>query len=600
MCVLCNNLIHLLVFKSKQIINSVYNEPGKERASHLSGAAKVRSVEQNAHQAATNETGNGNGHEPRENQEEDTLPVDGLESAVAQTDTDGGTGDAHGGGDGKRVLGEDEDGNGSAQLHGGTTAGRVVGDLVAHDLHDVVAISDEADADGEGHDGNLPQRNGSLGTSSLASGPSSVHDSPDTDGVADIVGTVSEGSSAGSDDLDKRVQELDLVGVLLGVVVDASHALALGGALDANLSGVNVVVGTVEESGDNHGRNALAEGDEVGSLVDGTGTHAVVVQGAHGPTKRAAALAEFGMVSLESLGHQLLVAILVALGQDQLPVGGSVDFLAGKDGVVLALEVVAGRADVRLALSLGSVVLDNGIVGDAGLLGVLRGGAPEEHGAVDDVPEAQGVVLLDNLGVDKGHEEEGRHDKQTKANTKSDGNDVPGGLLGETQAGGALVDNGEGADGAGNEEEEGRGPDGPGNRVLALVNGELDEHEDDGGKDGRDGRGHGQTGKDGTETRALVPSPLDAAGADSSDTDTSKRRDERVGGRDVGRVASAPHHPDGGTGSGAGESKELHAGIVLEGSDGDDAVLDGAGAAGTDGERTEHFKDQAENHGGSV
>lgn len=53
-------------------------------------------------------------HDPGEEQESHTLPVDGFESSVAETDTDCGTGDAHRCGDGKFVLREDEDGDGSA------------------------------------------------------------------------------------------------------------------------------------------------------------------------------------------------------------------------------------------------------------------------------------------------------------------------------------------------------------------------------------------------------------------------------------------------------------------------------------------------------
>lgn len=95
--------------------------------------SEMGSVEGESHQAATDKAGNGDGHQPRKTQEADTLPVDGLVGAVAQTDADGGAGDAHGGRDGEGVLGEDENGDGGAHLHGRTTAGRVVGDLVAHD-----------------------------------------------------------------------------------------------------------------------------------------------------------------------------------------------------------------------------------------------------------------------------------------------------------------------------------------------------------------------------------------------------------------------------------------------------------------------------------
>lgn len=102
---------------------------------------KVRGVEGKTHKAATDETSDGDGHDPGEDQEEDSLPVDGAQAAVAETDTNGGTSDAHGGRDGKLVLGEDEDGDGGTHLHGGATAGGVVGDLVTHNYCLLVAVS---------------------------------------------------------------------------------------------------------------------------------------------------------------------------------------------------------------------------------------------------------------------------------------------------------------------------------------------------------------------------------------------------------------------------------------------------------------------------
>jgi hypothetical protein len=58
---------------------------------------KVRSVEDDAHGQTTDGTGDGDGHDPGEDEETDSLPVDGLDGAVAETDPDGGAGDAHGG-----------------------------------------------------------------------------------------------------------------------------------------------------------------------------------------------------------------------------------------------------------------------------------------------------------------------------------------------------------------------------------------------------------------------------------------------------------------------------------------------------------------------
>ena len=81
---------------------------------------EVRRIEDNAHGKTTDGTSNRDGHDPRKDQETNSLPVDSLEATVAQADTDGGTSDAHGCGYGKRVLREDEDSERSTHFHGAT------------------------------------------------------------------------------------------------------------------------------------------------------------------------------------------------------------------------------------------------------------------------------------------------------------------------------------------------------------------------------------------------------------------------------------------------------------------------------------------------
>lgn len=117
-------------YDSKRKSSARSDRPNR-RQIHLGG--EVRGINEKTHQTSTNGASDGDGHDPGKQQEADTLEVDSLQGTVAETDADGGTGDTHGGGDGEGVLGEDEDGEGGAHLHGGTTAGRVVGDLVTHD-----------------------------------------------------------------------------------------------------------------------------------------------------------------------------------------------------------------------------------------------------------------------------------------------------------------------------------------------------------------------------------------------------------------------------------------------------------------------------------
>ena len=78
----------------------------------------MRSIKSQGHEASADETGNGNSHDPGEEQEAESLPVDGLEGTVAETNTNSCAGDAHGSRDGESILREDEDGDGGTHLHG--------------------------------------------------------------------------------------------------------------------------------------------------------------------------------------------------------------------------------------------------------------------------------------------------------------------------------------------------------------------------------------------------------------------------------------------------------------------------------------------------
>jgi len=115
------------------------------------------------------------------------------------------------------------------------------------------------------------------------------------------------------------------------------------------------------------------------------------------------------------------------------------------------------------------------------------------------------------------------------------------------------------------------------------VNDKLDQQEDGGTETSGDGGGHTETGKDGSETFSFVPSPLNLRGTDGSDSDTGNGGNERVGGRDVGRVSSTPHDPGGCTSEGTGESEHLDSGVTSESRVGDNTVLDGIGSSSSDG-----------------
>lgn len=175
------------------------------------------SVDHQSHQTTTNKTRNRNRHNPREKQESDSLPVNSLIRAIAQPNTNSSTSNTHTRTNGQLILTEDQNRNRSTHLHTGASARRVVGDLITHDLHDVVAVGDEAETDGQGNDGDLPERDVSLGRDGLAGLPCAVHAGPDADGVADVIGAVGEGRGAGGDDLDEGVEIFDFVAVFGGL-----------------------------------------------------------------------------------------------------------------------------------------------------------------------------------------------------------------------------------------------------------------------------------------------------------------------------------------------------------------------------------------------
>lgn len=132
------------------------------------------------------------------------------------------------------------------------------------------------------------------------------------------------------------------------------------------------------------------------------------------------------------------------------------------------------------------------------------------------------------------------------------------------------------------------------------MNHKLDEHEDAGAKSSGDSRSHAETSENSTKSLALVPAPLYLISTNSSNTNTSDGRNERIGRRDVSGVFCAPHDPHGGTGESTGESQHLNAGVSLESRVWNDSVLDGIGRSRSDSDGSQHLKDGTEYHGLSV
>jgi hypothetical protein len=127
-----------LNYKNIDMFSTGYLCQKSERKEYLS--REVRSIEEKTHENTSEGSCDRNGCDPGEEQKTDTLEVDGFEGSVAETDSDSGTGDAHGGRDWERELGEDEDSDSGSHFHGATSAGGVVRDFVTHDYLDVSEV----------------------------------------------------------------------------------------------------------------------------------------------------------------------------------------------------------------------------------------------------------------------------------------------------------------------------------------------------------------------------------------------------------------------------------------------------------------------------
>lgn len=406
----------------------------------------------------------------------------------------------------------------------------------------------------------------------LAGRPGLVDDIPGSDGIANIVGTVGKRSRTRGDDLDERVGMFNLVRVLLGVVVDTSHAATFGRASNSRLGSVNVVIGSIEGTDDNLRRDALENKTDIVEFVDASGTQGIVVQIAHGPSEGTGLGAQFCVQTLATGGHEFGIGGLACL------VGNGRLFQRTRRGILDGRGV--GGDDFIV------IVLHHGVIGHSRLLTRRRHGTLEESRTSKDIVAAQVGILLDHLSVQPGHKEETREDKEATTDAQRHGGNEPGRTLVETEIRRAFVDNRQGTDGSRDEEEKGRGPDSPGKGILAQMDDELDEHEDGGTKTrGNDGS-HAETCKDGSQAFAIIPSPLDARGTHRRDAHAGNGRDEGVGGTDMGAVHGTPHHPGRSSGKRTGKGEHLDAGIVSKGIRGDDAVLDGLSSTSADGNGT--------------
>ena len=115
----------------------------------------------------------------------------------------------------------------------------------------------------------------------------------------------------------------------------------------------------------------------------------------------------------------------------------------------------------------------------------------------------QSVVLANDTLVDVGNEEKSGQKGKRHTGANRDTGDPVSGLLVEPKLRRTLVDDGQGADSTGDQEEERRGVNSPWDWVDSHMDGSLDEHEDGGTENSRDEGSHDETSEDSTKTGAV-------------------------------------------------------------------------------------------------
>lgn len=208
----------------------------------------VGSVKNDSGEATSHGTNGGDGEDPSGNDPSQSFPVERFDISVAKSNSESSSGDAHGRGDGKSVLRSEENGNGGSELHAESSRGRVESESVSEDSHDVVSVGSQSEDDHGSSESEDPDGSLSLGGQGSSGFPNGVDGRVRTDSVGDIVSSVSEGSSAGGENLEEGVEVLGLVGVLLSGRVHSLESRDLGLGSSFGLEGVNVDRGSVSQS----------------------------------------------------------------------------------------------------------------------------------------------------------------------------------------------------------------------------------------------------------------------------------------------------------------------------------------------------------------
>lgn len=466
----------------------------------LDRATPLRSVDDESHDETGDERSRWQGDEPTAVGPGDHSPVDSPPLSRAETNTDSSTDDALGGGDGEGKTGGEHNGDSSSQLHRETTDWRVESDAVTKVAHEVVSVSPETDGNCSSSEDENPDWHGRVlaGSAGL---PDVVHGGQGSHSVSNVVGTVTERSGGSSQNLEERVQVLDLLvvvldkSVLLGEVLADKEALEeLGLVALSGLLSDDVNVHTTEE--------------EVASLVpDGLWLEPLAFN--------------WDSWGLDSWGNHVDRGVVVCVCIHAGLLGDAVDIdLSALKGLLIGSGAVTVGLSVELLLSQVTLVVirDEAVASGHG----TSSGALEEERTLDDLPGLDSPVLAAELDPDEWEEEDAGKESAATTDTEdgtNSGCDTP---VVEVKRGGTLPDNQHGKNTRGQTEVERDSHHSPAERVRPLEHTILGEGEDDGTEATSNTRSDEPGGEHLGDT---APGPVNSVGADGRKTETNDTTD---------------------------------------------------------------------------
>lgn len=451
------------------------------------------SVDDDTHEDTGNDTSNWEGNEPTGVAPSNHSPVDGPEITVAKSDTNDGTDNALSGGNWNGETGGHNNSDGGSELHGETTGWRLQSKTVTEIAHNVVSISPETNDQGGSTVTETPNWDWGL-VGELSSVPNQVDGGERTDGVGKIVGSVSEGSGGGSENLEERVQ-------MFGLVVEMSstgvHIVNVASELGLTVLSVdNVLTSTVGKA---------LPGKE-GHVLWSVPWSSVLGLNLFEWSDNILDLDLCGLL----VGHTSSLCVSDSLCVNNIGNDVSTDTSSGK---------------LLLGSTAGVVVLNNVDVDT--LWRSWNWTTAKDHWAEKEVVPTEGPIFIDELALEEWNKEEEGKTSNTDSDTENAAENLTSSPVVDVERWSTLPNNQHGENSRGETKVNWNHDETPLEWLLAEEDTILGDEEEDGSKSTSNGGSNDPRSDDLSNTLSF-PTPDDAILSEGSNTHTNNTTNDTV------------------------------------------------------------------------